>query len=105
VRDCDTDFMRERRQQVFLSALRSKIVAPTLIWEAPWNAASLVNALSTDMSTTDLTELGWLEMTLSQPSKGHYLLPGTPQYINGINYVINDPAQSAAAKHAFMGTK
>jgi len=103
VRDCDTDFMRERRQQVFLSALKSKIVSPTLMWEAPWNAASLVNALSTDMSTTDLTEMGWLEMTLSQPSKGRYLLPGTPQFINGIDYVINDPAQSAAAKRAFMG--
>jgi LCP family protein required for cell wall assembly len=103
VRDCDTDFARERRQQVFLSALKSKIVSPTLMWEAPWNAASLVSALSTDMSTTDLVELGWLEMTLSQPSKGRYLLPGTPQYINGVDYVVNDPAQSAAAKRAFMG--
>jgi LCP family protein required for cell wall assembly len=103
VRDCDTDFMRERRQQVFLSALKSKIVSPGLIWEAPWNAASLVSALSTDMSTTDLTELGWLEMTLSQPSKDRYLLPGTPQYINGVDYVINDSLQSAAAKRAFMG--
>ncbi len=104
VRDCDTDFQRERRQQVFLAALKSKIVSPTLLWKAPWNAASLVNALSTDMSTTDLTELGWLEMTLSQPSKDRFLLPGTPTYIGNVDYVVNDPVQSAAAKRAFMGT-
>ena len=103
VRDCDTDFQRERRQQVFLAALRSKIISPWLIWKAPWSGASLVSALSTDMSTTDMTELGWLEMTLSQPSKDHFLLPGTPTYIGNVNYVINEPNLSAAAKKAFMG--
>jgi LCP family protein required for cell wall assembly len=102
VRDCDTDFQRERRQQVFLAALKSAIVSPSLIWKAPWSAASLVSALSTDMSTTDVTELGWLEMSLTQPSKDHFLLPGTPTYIGNVNYVVNDPNLSAAAKKAFM---
>ncbi len=103
VRDCDTDFQREERQQVFLSALKSKMVSPTLIWKAPWNAADLVGALSTDMSTTDLTELGWLEMNTTQSKADRWILPGTPQYINGVNYVLNDPAASATDLKAFMG--
>jgi len=103
VRDCDTDFQREERQQVFLSALKSKIISPGLMWQAPWNAASLVSALSTDMSTTDLAQLGWLEMNLSQSKKDHWLLPGTPQFIGNVDYVINDPTASAAIKKAFMG--
>ena len=76
VRHCDSDIQREERQQVFLSALKSKIVSPGDLWQAPWNAASLVQALSTDMSATDLAQLGWLEMTLSQPKNGKYVLPG-----------------------------
>jgi polyisoprenyl-teichoic acid--peptidoglycan teichoic acid transferase len=103
VRHCDSDIQREERQQAFLSALKSKIVTPGDIWQAPWNAASLVRALSTDMSATDLAQLGWLEMNLSQSKKDRYVLPGTPQYINGGAYIVNDPVKSAAVKRAFMG--
>lgn len=105
VRDCDTDFQREERQQVFLSAIKSKIVSPSLIWKAPWNAAALVSALSTDMSTTQLAELGWVEMNSSQPKADRWELSGTPEYINGVDYVINDPAESAIQKQAFMSSK
>lgn len=105
VRHCDSDIQREQRQQVFLSALKSKIVTPGNVWRAPWNAASLVRALSTDMSATDLAQLGWLEMNLGQPKNGKYVLPGTPQYINGIAYIVNDPVASAAVKRSFMGEK
>jgi len=104
VRHCDSDIQREERQQVFLSALKSKIASPTSLWSAPWNGASLVSALSTDMSASDLAQLGWLEMTLGQPKKDHMVLPGTPQYINGIAYIVNDPVASATTKRQFMGS-
>ncbi len=103
VRHCDSDIQREERQQVFLSALKSKIVSVGDLWKAPWSAASLVNALATDMSATDLAQLGWLEMTLSQSKKDHWVLPGTPQTVNGGAYIVNDPVKSAAVKRAFMG--
>jgi LCP family protein required for cell wall assembly len=103
VRHCDSDIQREERQQVFLSALKSKIASPLSLWDAPWNGASLVSALSTDMSASDLAQLGWLEMTLSQPKKDHMVLPGTPQYINGTAYIVNSPAASAIIKRRFMG--
>jgi len=103
VRHCDSDIQREERQQVFLSALKSKIISPGDVWKAPWSAASLVKALATDMSATDLAQLGWLEMTLSQSKKDHWVLPGTPQMINGGAYIVNSPVQSAAIKRAFMG--
>ncbi len=103
VRHCDSDIQREERQQVFLSALKSKIISAGDIWKAPWSAASLVKALATDMSATDLAQLGWLEMTLSQSKRDHWVLPGTPQMINGGAYIVNSPIQSAAIKRAFMG--
>jgi LCP family protein required for cell wall assembly len=103
VRHCDSDIQREQRQQVFLSALKSRIVSPLQIWQAPWSGASLVGALTTDMSASDLAQLGWLEMTLSQPKQDRTVLPGTPQYINGGAYIINDPARSAIATRRFMG--
>ncbi len=103
VRDCDTDFQRQQRQQVFLSALKSKIVSPGALLFAPWNGASLIGALSTDMSASDLVQLGWAEMTMSQSKAYRYILPGTAQYIGGVDYVINDPVGSAKVLHAFLG--
>jgi len=103
VRDCDTDIQREERQQVFLSALKSKIVSPTLIWKAPWNGADLVSALSTDMSTTDLAEFGWLEMTLGQSKADRWVLPGSPVTYSGVDYIQNDPVASAITLKDFMG--
>jgi anionic cell wall polymer biosynthesis LytR-Cps2A-Psr (LCP) family protein len=103
VRHCDSDIQREERQQVFLSALKSKIVSVGDIWKAPWSAASLVSALATDMSATDLAQLGWLEMNLSQPKADHWVLPGSPQMLNGGAYIVNNPVKSAAVKRAFMG--
>ena len=103
VRDCDTDIQREERQQVFLSAIKSKIVSPSLIWKAPWNGADLVGALSTDMSTIDLAEFGWLEMNLSQSKADHWVLAGSPVTYNGIDYIQRDPAASAAQLKAFLG--
>ena len=103
VRDCDTDFQREARQQVFLAALKSKIISPSLMWQAPWNGADLVSTLSTDMSTMDLAAFGWQEMNLSQPKADHWVLSGTPTMINGIDYVVTNRAASAAQLKAFLG--
>lgn len=101
VRKCDDDFQRDRRQQAFLAALKSKLASPWSAWRAPWNGAALVGTLSTDMGVNDLTKFAWLQWRLTQRPEDRYVLSGTPQNIGGVSYVITDPAQAAEQLRRF----
>ena len=104
VRKCDDDFARARRQQLFLSGLKSKLVSPWTAWKAPWKGAAAVDAISTDMGVGDLAKFGWLQWRLSQDPGDRYVLAGTPEYIGGTSYVIYDPTQGDEQIRRFLAS-
>lgn len=88
--DCGDDFARMTRQQAIVAALKAKIVSPLSLPMAPWRGSALVRSITTDLSPTDLVKMGWLQSTLDARPDDRMRLVGTPERINGQDYVIND---------------
>ena len=92
VRKCDSDFARALRQQAVVAGMKSKVLSFGNLWRAPWNGAAVVRTLQTDIGTTDMVKMGWLQARLKQDKADRILLTGEPQYDNGIWYVVQtDP--------------
>lgn len=105
VRQCDDDFLRQGRQQSVVSALTSKVLSFSNVWQAPWIGANAIRAVTTDLSSIDLIELGWLQHDLSQRPADRIVLAATPAVIGGIDYVVGDPATDRAQIAQFLGPK
>jgi LCP family protein required for cell wall assembly len=91
VRKCDSDLQRAARQQLVMSALKGQVVSVGSFYRAPWRAAAVVRAIGTDLSTTELIKLGWLQARLEQDPRDRIVLAGQPQTIGGISYVVGLP--------------
>lgn len=92
VRKCDSDFARALRQQAVVAGMKRKVLSFSNLWQAPWNGAAVVRALETDIGTTDMIKMGWLQASLTQDHADRILLTGTPENIGGIDYVVQtDP--------------
>ena len=52
----------------------------------------MVRNIGTDIGTMDMIKMGWLQARLDQRQGDRTLLTGTPEYIDGIAYVVQtDP--------------
>ncbi len=103
VRKCDSDFARAARQQSVLRAIQKKVLSPLSLWRAPWNGAAVVRTLTTDMSTTELAKMGWLQMRLRQEPGDRIILAGESQVIGGQDFVIGLPDEDLRQIHDFVG--
>jgi LCP family protein required for cell wall assembly len=104
VRKCDSDLQRAARQQVLMSSLKARVVSLRSLYRAPWRAAAIVRAIGTDLSTTELIKLGWLQARLKQAPEDRMVLAGEPQTIGGISYVIGLPDQDEQQLARFVGS-
>jgi LCP family protein required for cell wall assembly len=92
VRKCDGDLSRALRQQAVVAGMKSEVLSFGNIWRAPWRGASVVRAIQTDIGTMDMVKMGWLQARLEQRNGDRTLLTGTPEYIDGISFVVQtDP--------------
>jgi LCP family protein required for cell wall assembly len=57
----DTDITRGGRQQAVLQALMSKLSSTGTFFKLPFIGGDLMNPLATDLSPTELIQLGWLK--------------------------------------------
>jgi polyisoprenyl-teichoic acid--peptidoglycan teichoic acid transferase len=106
VRKCDGDFERALRQQAVLAGMKSKILSVGSLWRAPWRGAAVVRTLQTDLSTTDLIKMGWLQARLKQDKADRMLLTGTPEEIGGVDYVVQtDPDLNERQIASFISSK
>jgi LCP family protein required for cell wall assembly len=103
VRKCDSDLQRAARQQVLMSSLKERVVSLGTLYRAPWRAAAIVRAIGTDLSTTELIKLGWLQARLEQAPEDRMVLAGQPQTIGGVSYVIGLPDQDEQQLARFVG--
>jgi LCP family protein required for cell wall assembly len=92
VRKCDGDLNRALRQQAVVAGMKGEVLSFSNLWKAPWNGASVVRAIGTDIGTTDMIKMGWLQARLDQRPADRILLTGTPEYIDGVAYIVQtDP--------------
>ena len=66
-----TDFFRASRQQAVIQATLSKFTSFGTLIGAPFNAGSWVKPITTDLSTTELIELGWVKFRSSTSNALH----------------------------------
>ncbi len=87
------DIGRIQHQQTFLMAVADELMQPRNIWKLPLLVREMDNVVDSNLTTAELFELGLTFRSLGSGQMKAYLLPGSPQYINGISYWIPDTSE------------
>ena len=90
-RDEEGDIGRIRRQQKFIMALYKQIASKNIITKMPGVSKQIMSMIKTDLSLKEMVELGKVMHDMME--KGGLkmaMVPGTPEYIDGISYWIPD---------------
>jgi LCP family protein required for cell wall assembly len=103
VRKCDSDFYRAARQQAFVTGLKGKLASVRGVPFSPWNGASAVRSIGTDMGLSDLVKMGWLQWRLQADSKDRMVLAGIPRTVGGVSYVVGEPDLDEQQLAEFVG--
>ena len=72
----DNDITRGARQQAVMDAVTAKIASVGTFFDLPFSGSSFVKPLTTDLSTAQLVELGWVKFRSSNGSAVHCRLGG-----------------------------
>jgi anionic cell wall polymer biosynthesis LytR-Cps2A-Psr (LCP) family protein len=72
----ESDITREARQQAVLQAVMSKMTSPGTMVGLPFHGSKLVKPLSTDLTASQLLQLGWVKFRSSNGSSVHCRLGG-----------------------------
>ena len=72
----ETDITRGARQQAVIDAVTSKLASVGTFFRLPFSGSSFVKPLTTDLSTSQLVELGWVKFRASGGSSVHCRLGG-----------------------------
>lgn len=90
VRYSDNDFMRMERQQQFMEALQKSMTDPVNLARMPVMAPTIIDGITTDMSTTQLMRLAWIKFRTAPENNHKFVLAGYGQDIDGVSYVVLD---------------
>lgn len=86
-RDEEGDIGRIRRQQHFLMAVYEKISSADMLLHIPGLAQQLTAMIKTDLPINDMLSLGKaLHSMVREKGLSMAMVPGTPEYIDGISY-------------------
>jgi len=72
----ETDITREARQQAVMDAVTAKLGSVGTFFKLPFDGSTYVKPLTTDLSTAQLVELGWVKFRASNSSAVHCRLGG-----------------------------
>jgi LCP family protein required for cell wall assembly len=72
----ETDVTRGARQQQVIDAVTSKLASFSTFLKLPFSGSSYVKPLTTDLSTSQLVQLGWIKFRASAASSVHCRLGG-----------------------------
>ncbi len=104
VRYSDDDFHRMARQQQFMKALEQKMTSPWNAIKMPLIAPTIVDNMVTDMSMTDLIRLGWDKVRTPSERNQKFVLAGSPQMIDGVDFVVLDENQNQQILKSFLAS-
>ncbi len=82
----ETDVTRGARQQQVVQAVLSKITSPTTMLKLPWLGDDLLRPMATDLSASQLMQLGWIKLRASNTL--HCRLGGDPQMVGGAAEIL-----------------
>lgn len=85
-----TDFNRQHDQQLVEQATLAKLASPSLFFSLPFSGSSLLDSISTDLSTWQLTQLAWVKFRSSSGNDLHCRLGGTAEQIGGGDYIVGN---------------
>ena len=90
-RDEEGDIGRIRRQQKFLMALYKHIASKNIIAKIPGVSKQIMSMVKTDLSLKEMVELGnVMRDMVEKEGLKMFMVPGEPEYIDGISYWIPD---------------
>lgn len=89
-RDERGDIGRIERQQKFIDAIFSKVISPSIITKIPGIIKEVNNAVNTNIPIKDITPFLNTAKKIDLNQIETKMLPGKPEYINGISYWVAD---------------
>jgi LCP family protein required for cell wall assembly len=72
----ESDVTRGARQQAVIDAVTSKLASVSTFFRLPFDGSSYVKPLTTDLSTSQLVQLGWVKFRASDANAVHCRLGG-----------------------------
>jgi polyisoprenyl-teichoic acid--peptidoglycan teichoic acid transferase len=84
----ENDLTRGARQQAVAQAAMAKLTSPTMLFKLPFDGKSLMSPLTTDLSTAQLLELGWVKFRASSSHTLYCRLGGDATSAGGASVII-----------------
>ena len=97
-----TDFDRQHNQQLVEQATLAKLASPSLFFSLPFRGGSLLDPISTDLSTWQLIQLAWVKFRSSTGNDLHCRLGGTG-YSDSLGSVIIGNEQNITTIDEVLG--
>ena len=105
-RDEEGDIGRIRRQQKFLMALYRHIASKNIITKIPGISKQIMSMIKTDLSLKEMVELGnVMRDMMEKDGLKMSVVPGEPEYIEGISYWIPDIPKMRQQMAEMQGVK
>ncbi|HEX5247224.1 MAG TPA: LCP family protein [Gaiellaceae bacterium] len=100
-----TDFKRSQNQQAVMQATLAKLASPMRFFSLPFSGSSLLAPISTDLSTWDFLQLGWVKFRageivhcrLGGSATGSGYITGTEENIQVVQEVLGNSAPQPPA--------
>ena len=93
-RDARGDIGRIERQQKFIDAVLTRVLSPSIVPRVPGIIKEVNNAVNTNIPVQDITPFLNTAKKIDLNQVETKMLPGKPQYINGISYWIPDSEET-----------
>jgi LCP family protein required for cell wall assembly len=92
----ENDLTRGGRQQEVVEAMTDKLVGPSTFVRLPFIGDDLMTPLTTDLSSGELLQLGWVRFRANASRALHCRLGGEPQSIGGESVLVATEENTAA---------
>ena len=92
----ENDLTRGGRQQEVVEAMTGKLVSPGTFVRLPFIGGDLVKPLTTDLSSGQLLQLGWVKFRANAGRALHCRLGGEPQSVGGASVLVATEENTAA---------
>jgi LCP family protein required for cell wall assembly len=83
-----TDFTRQQHQQVVMQTTLNKLASTGTFFRLPFDGSSMLAPISTDLSTWDMLQLGWVKFRAGASNTLHCRLGGSATDIGGGSYIV-----------------
>jgi anionic cell wall polymer biosynthesis LytR-Cps2A-Psr (LCP) family protein len=93
------------RQQKFLPILADKVMSLSTLWKIPKLVGIFRENVDTDLTLRELISFANAFKSFDISQLKTSMLPGAPEYINGVSYFISDPNETAQLIDELMAGK